>query len=129
MPTHLESLWDDGNFTVQTGVTPSRHRLSGTDFGPGIIYYDVSAKLGHHLGGIAQPIASRRQSLPALSFFVNAGPESEIFNPDDRPFDFVRIALKPSAQLAAELPPAFLGTRVRRPPSRTVGRALQGVGP
>jgi hypothetical protein len=109
MPQSLESLWDDENFTVQAGFIPGQARLSGTDLGPGIIYYPAHVKLTHRLGATIETVASPRPASTGLNFLWNSGPQSEIFNPHESSSRFIRVALKPSPQLAAELPKDFLG--------------------
>ncbi|MFZ0758492.1 MAG: hypothetical protein WAM69_00970 [Candidatus Sulfotelmatobacter sp.] len=109
MPPHLESLWDDENFSVQSGVIPGQARFSGADLGPGIIYYPVHVNLTHRLAGTIQPIPSPHPSSGQRNFLWNTGTDTEIFNPHESSSRFVRVALKPSPQLAAELPQDFLG--------------------
>ena len=109
MLENLQSLWDDENFNVQTGVIPGRVTFSGADLGPGIIYYPDHVSLDHHLAGTIETVRSRRSPLAGLNFLWNTGSETEIFNPHEESSPFVRVALKPSPQLAAEIPPEFLG--------------------
>jgi len=109
MAEKLQSLWDDDYFIIETGVIPGRPRLSGADLGPGIIYYPADANLRHRLAGSIAPIPARRPSLAGLNVLWNAGSATEILNPEERPSDFVRVALKLSAPLAAEIPEQFVG--------------------
>jgi hypothetical protein len=106
MPASLESLWDDDNFTVQAGIIPGQVTLSGADLGTGIIYYPVQISLIHRFGG---NVTSSRATSSDLSFLWNTGFESQIFNPSEKSSRFIRVALKPSPQLAAELPQEFGG--------------------
>src|SRR2546430_426580 len=99
-------LWDDDDFTVQIGVIPGQTRLFGTDLGPGIIYCPVYATLTDRLRTRIQ--IAPRPSATGLSCFWNTGAETEIFNPHDSSVQFIRVALKPSSQLAAEFPQDFL---------------------
>ncbi len=83
MSQTLESLWDDENFVVQSGVIPGEAqriaRLSGADLGAGVIYSPANIDLTDNLG------------------------LTEFSSP------FIRVALKPSAQLKSELPDDFFG--------------------
>src|SRR5712691_12180938 len=93
MHPSLESLWDDENFTVQAGVISGQARLSGTDLGPGIIYYSVNANLTHRLAGTIETFTLRQPSAPGLTCLWNAGPQSEIFNPNQGSSRFIRVRL------------------------------------
>jgi hypothetical protein len=106
---NLESLWDDENFIVRSGVIPGRASLSGADLEPCIVYYQVDARLTHRLGGAIEDVPSSGPRPGELNFLWNTGPDTEIFNPRDSSSRFVCVALKPSPQLAAELPQDFLG--------------------
>src|SRR5205807_7518772 len=108
MPLKLESLWDDENFTVQSGVISGQSSLSGADLKPGIIYYPVHVNLTHRLAGTIEMVPSPQPSSAGLNFLWNPGPGTEIFNSHESSSRFVRIALKPSPQLAAELPQNLL---------------------
>src|SRR5438128_8863147 len=109
MVEYLKPLLDDDYFTIQPGVLPGRSRFSGADLGPGIIYYPSDLNLDFHLAGSAASIPVR-QPLPAgLSALWNAGSETVIFNHEAEPSEFVRVALKPSASLMAEIPEQFIG--------------------
>jgi len=107
MPPNLESLWDDENFTVQSGVIPRQASLSGGDLGPGIIYYPVDVGLTHRFAGTVETLPSA--SSAGLNFLWNTGNDTEIFNPHQSSSTFFRVALKPSPRLAAELPEDFVG--------------------
>jgi hypothetical protein len=109
MPQNLESLWDDDNFSVETGIIPGRATLSGGEIGTGLIYYPINTNLTHRLAGTVQTIQIPQSPVPGLKLLWNTGPESEIFNPHESSSSFVRVALKPSPQVAAELPQNLLG--------------------
>jgi len=109
MLPNLESLWDDENFTVRSGVIPGRATLSGADLEPCIVYYRVDTRLTHRLAGTIEKVLSSGPDSTGLNFLWNTGPDTEIFNPRDSSSRFVCVALKPSPQLAAELPQDFLG--------------------
>jgi hypothetical protein len=109
MPQNLKPLWEDDNFSIETGIISGRTTLSGADIGPGLIYYPVSTNLTHRLAGTIQTIKLKKRSVPGLNLLWNTGPESEIFNPDESSSPFVRVALKPSSQVQAELPQGAMG--------------------
>lgn len=109
MAENRQSLWDDENFTIETGIIPGRPRLSGAELGSGIIYYPGEANVYHRLAETIARVPTRRPSVAGLNVLWNAGSATEILNPDERPSEFVRVALKPSAPVAAELPEQFLG--------------------
>lgn len=107
MPSSFEFLWDDENFTIQSGIIPGRGRLSGADLGLGIIYYPIQVDLIHPFREPLQAIPSR--SSADLSFLWNADPEIQIFNPAESASRFIRVALKPSRGLEHEIPADFNG--------------------
>jgi hypothetical protein len=109
MPLLLDPVWDDENFTIQVGDIPARAELSGAEVGPGIIYYPIRFGLTHRVGGDIQSVTSPGPCSTELSFLWNTGPETQIFNPHASSSRFVRVALKPSSRLAAELPADFFG--------------------
>jgi hypothetical protein len=107
MPSSFEFLWDDENFTIQSGVIPGKGRLSGADLGSGIIYYPVQVNLTHPF---RQPLEVIPSPSPAeLSFLCNADPEIQIFNPAELDSPFIRVELKPSRGVEDEIPADFNG--------------------
>src|SRR6202790_5756178 len=109
MAENLRPIWDDDHFTVETGVIPSRLRFSGADLGPGIIYYPVDANLRTSFAEKMGPAPAPRRSLSEPNVFWNAGFETEILNPEEKSYEFVRVGLKPPAPAMSEIPDDFVG--------------------
>lgn len=109
MTLDLESLWDDENFTIETGVLPAGPRLSGAELGAGLIYYPVTSNLHHHLAGMINIIPARQSSLADLNVLWNDGIGTELYNPEKTAAEILRVALKPSELLVNELPEGLFG--------------------
>ena len=109
MLPNLESLWDDENFTVQMGHIPGRASISGAELGTGIVYYPIDTELSHRVVGSLEEIPSARSSFGGLNLLWNTGLDSEIFNPLKSSSRFIRVGLKPSPELTAELPEPYFG--------------------
>ena len=102
-------LWDDADFTIETGHFPGRTTLSAAEIGPGIIYYSGETNIQHRLAGQFAPFAGPRESTAKLNVLWNPGSATEIINPNMRPSEFVRVALKAPAAVAERLPEQSLG--------------------
>ena len=109
MLPNFKALFDDDNFTIQSGVIPARARISGAGLGSRFAWcYSPSLKFAHRVLGATAEFPMRLKSSSELTCFWDTH-EIEIFNPEYASSEFISIGLKPSPQLTAEFPHQVLG--------------------
>src|SRR5262245_23624977 len=108
MPLSRRSVWDDENFTVQVGIIAGPYSAAATDLGAGLIYYPGDVNLTHRLG-VTNIMAAPRLSPTGLHVLWSTGAAFETFTSSEGAWPFIRVELKASPRLAAEIPDDFLG--------------------
>ena len=79
MPEDMQSLWDDSDFTIETGSI-GVDSIIAAERGPGLIYYPSAANIRPRLADTFLPNSKRQPRFTELDVFWSDGSGMEILD-------------------------------------------------